>query len=152
MTERPFRILGIQQVAIGGLDLGALRNLWVDTLGVEKVDEYTSERENVTEDILRLGPGPYAVEIDLMQPLDPCDPDLEDFYDAYHLLSRAVTDPANQIRFRGHAGTMQVLDAHRVLHARRGFDGTSGARHLQDTYFEFDDLRALHARMTGEAR
>ena len=71
MTERPFRILGIQQVAIGGLDLGALRNLWVDTLGVEKVDEYTSERENVTEDILRLGPGPYAVEIDLMQPLDP---------------------------------------------------------------------------------
>ena len=88
----------------------------------------------------------------LMQPLDPCDPDLEDFYEAYHLLSRAVSDPSNQIEFRGHAGTMQVLHGHRILHARRGFDGASGARHLQDTYFEFDDLRALHARMTGDAR
>ncbi len=71
MSERPFRILGMQQIAIGGLDVGALRSLWVDTLGVEKVGDYTSERENVMEDILRLGDGPHAVEIDLMQPLDP---------------------------------------------------------------------------------
>ena len=71
MSDRPFRILGMQQIAIGGLDVGALRSLWVDTLGVEKVGDYTSERENVMEDILRLGDGPHAVEIDLMQPLDP---------------------------------------------------------------------------------
>ena len=70
-TERPFRVLGLQQIAIGGLDLGALRRLWVDTLGVEKAGEYTSESENVQEDILRLGSGEHAVEIDLMQPLDP---------------------------------------------------------------------------------
>ena len=70
-TERPFRVLGLQQIAIGGLDLGALRRLWVDTLGVEKTGEYTSESENVQEDILRLGSGEHAVEIDLMQPLDP---------------------------------------------------------------------------------
>ena len=70
-TERPFRVLGLQQIAIGGLDLGALRRLWVDTLGVEKAGEYTSETENVQEDILRLGSGEHAVEIDLMQPLDP---------------------------------------------------------------------------------
>jgi lactoylglutathione lyase len=70
-TERPFRVLGLQQIAIGGLDLGALRRLWVDTLGVEKAGEYTSESENVQEDILRLGAGEHAVEIDLMQPLDP---------------------------------------------------------------------------------
>ena len=69
--ERPFRVLGLQQIAIGGLDLGALRRLWVDTLGVEKAGEYTSESENVQEDILRLGSGEHAVEIDLMQPLDP---------------------------------------------------------------------------------
>ena len=69
--ERPFRVLGLQQIAIGGLDLGALRRLWVDTLGVEKAGEYTSESENVQEDILRLGFGAHAVEIDLMQPLDP---------------------------------------------------------------------------------
>ena len=70
-SNRPFRVLGLQQVAIGGLDLGALSRLWVDTLGVDKVGDYTSKSENVEEDILRLGSGPHAVEIDLMQPLDP---------------------------------------------------------------------------------
>jgi len=68
---RPFKVLGLQQIAIGGLDLDALSTLWVDTLGVEKVGDYTSESENVREDILRLGEGPHAVEVDLMQPLDP---------------------------------------------------------------------------------
>ncbi len=68
---RPFRILGIQQIAIGSLDLDGLRHLWVDTLGVEKVGDYTAASENVTEDILRLGNGPTAVEVDLMAPLDP---------------------------------------------------------------------------------
>ncbi len=71
MSERPFKILGLQQIAIGGLDLAALSHLWVDTFGVDKVGDYTSETENVQEDILRLGDGPHAVEIDLMQPLDP---------------------------------------------------------------------------------
>ncbi len=71
MSERPFKILGLQQIAIGGLDLAALSTLWVDTLGVTKVGEYTSESENVREDILRLGDGAHAVEIDLMEPLDP---------------------------------------------------------------------------------
>ena len=69
--ERPFRVLGLQQIAVGGLDLGALRTLWVDTLGVDKVGDYESESENVREDILRLGTGAHAVEVDLMQPLDP---------------------------------------------------------------------------------
>ena len=67
---RPFRVLGLQQIAVGGLDLEALRGLWVDTLGVEKVGDYESESENVREDILQLGSGPHAVEVDLMQPLD----------------------------------------------------------------------------------
>ena len=71
MTDRPFKVLGLQQIAIGGLSLDALRGLWVDTLGVEKVGDYTSESENVSEDILRLGEGVHAVEVDLMQPLDP---------------------------------------------------------------------------------
>jgi len=71
MGERPFRVLGVQQVAIGGLDKGALGRLWCDVLGVERVGTYRSEAENVDEDILRAGAGPFAVEIDLMQPLDP---------------------------------------------------------------------------------
>lgn len=67
---RSYRILGIQQIAIGGLNKGALSKLWVDTFGLEKIGEFKSERENVDEDILRLGQGPFAVEVDIMAPLD----------------------------------------------------------------------------------
>jgi len=70
-ADRPFKVLGIQQVAIGGLDKGPLSALWSGLLGVEKVGDYRAESENVDEDILRLGDGPHAVEIDLMQPIDP---------------------------------------------------------------------------------
>ena len=69
-SDRPFRVLGIQQIAVGGLDKGALRSLWVDLLGVGFSHSYQSESENVDEDILSLGSGPFAVEVDLMQPLD----------------------------------------------------------------------------------
>jgi lactoylglutathione lyase len=68
---RPFRILGLQQVAIGGLSRGPLRQLWCELLGVEAIGSYESAAENVSEDILRLGPADAAVELDLMQPLDP---------------------------------------------------------------------------------
>ena len=68
---RPFRVLGLQQVAIGALDKGPLSNLWEGILGVEKTGTYRSEKENVDEDILRLGIGPFAVEVDIMQPIDP---------------------------------------------------------------------------------
>ena len=71
MSSRPFRILGLQQVAIGGPDKARLRRLWVDTLGIEATGTYRSERENVDEDILALGSGPARVEVDLMQPIDP---------------------------------------------------------------------------------
>ena len=70
-STRPFRVLGLQQVAIGGLDKAKLSHLWEGVLGVPKVGTYVSEKENVDEDILQLGAGPLAVEIDLMQPLDP---------------------------------------------------------------------------------
>jgi lactoylglutathione lyase len=70
MSERPFRILGIQQVAMGGLDKHALRALWIDLLGLEKSSEYRSVAENVDEDVLYLGQGAHRVEVDLMQPLD----------------------------------------------------------------------------------
>lgn len=69
--ERPFRILGMQQVAIGGPDLGPLRHLWGDLFGIPAIGQFRSESENVVEDILEIGTGPATVEIDLMQPLDP---------------------------------------------------------------------------------
>lgn len=69
--ERPFRVLGLQQVAIGGPDKGALRALWVELFGLHVEGSFRSERENVDEDIAVLGAGPLRVELDLMQPIDP---------------------------------------------------------------------------------
>ena len=71
MSARPFRILGLQQIAVGGPDKRRLRKLWVELLGLALAGTYRSERENVDEDILALGVGPTKVEVDLMQPLDP---------------------------------------------------------------------------------
>jgi lactoylglutathione lyase len=71
MSERPFKVLGIQHVAVGGLDKGRLRALWVDCLGLTVTGNYRSERENVDEDIAVMGSGPGKCEVDLMQPLDP---------------------------------------------------------------------------------
>jgi len=71
MSKRPFKVLGIQQIAVGGLDKDKLRTLWVDTLGVTLDGSYRSEKENVDEDIAFLGQGAHRVEVDLMQPLDP---------------------------------------------------------------------------------
>jgi lactoylglutathione lyase len=68
---RPFRILGLQQIAVGAPKKDELRKLWVDILGVSVVDTYRSEKENVDEDIAVLGKGPTRVEIDLMEPVDP---------------------------------------------------------------------------------
>jgi len=71
LPDRPFRILGIQQVAIGGESKERLRRLWVDLLGLEVTGSFRSERENVDEDICALGSGPLRVEVDLMEAIDP---------------------------------------------------------------------------------
>ena len=68
---RPFKVLGIQQIAIGGPDKKRLQKLWVDMLGLEVTGSFQSERENVDEDICSMGKGAYKVEVDLMQPIDP---------------------------------------------------------------------------------
>lgn len=68
--KRPFSVLGIQQIAVGGPDKQRLRGFWVDLLGLEYKDSFVSESENVDEDICVLGVGDLAVEVDLMQPLD----------------------------------------------------------------------------------
>ncbi len=41
-------------------------------MGLKKVKDFKSEKENVDEDVLTIGRGPLGtVEIDLMAPLDP---------------------------------------------------------------------------------
>ena len=71
MADRPFRVLGLQQIAVGAADKARLRRLWVDLLGLEPTGNYRSERENVDEDIAVAGAGAFKVEVDLMQPVDP---------------------------------------------------------------------------------
>ena len=70
-TTRPFKVLGIQQIAIGGPDKKRLQTLWVDMLGLEVTGTFRSDSENVDEDICAIGSGPFKVEVDLMQPIDP---------------------------------------------------------------------------------
>ncbi len=67
---RPFRVLGLQQIALGARDKRSFFPLWLDLLGVERVGSFRSEKENVDEEILRVGEGRAAVEIDLMEPID----------------------------------------------------------------------------------
>ena len=69
--DRPFKVLGVQQIAIGGVDKTRLQTLWIDMLGLELTGNFRSERENVDEDICTIGVGPFKVEVDLMQPIDP---------------------------------------------------------------------------------
>jgi lactoylglutathione lyase len=68
---RPFKVLSIQQIAIGGPDKGRLQKLWVEMFGLQVTGTYKSASENVDEDICAIGSGPFKVEVDLMQPLDP---------------------------------------------------------------------------------
>lgn len=76
----------------------------------------------------------------LMQTMDPTPTRTADFYRAYHALCQRLTDPQARITFRLDGGEILVVAAHRVLHGREAFE-PSGKRHLQDAYFEFDNVR-----------
>lgn len=66
----PFKVLGVQQIALAALEKKSFHRLWIDLLGLTFTRHYSSSTENVMEDICRMGTGPLSVEIDLMQPLD----------------------------------------------------------------------------------
>ncbi len=70
-AARPFRVLGVQQIAVGSTSKARLRALWVDCLGLAVEGQYRSERENVDEDIAVAGRGASRCEVDLMEPIDP---------------------------------------------------------------------------------
>ena len=69
-SERPFSVIGVQQIALGAADKATLRALWVDRLGLAVVGSFLSARENVDEDICAVGTGLARVEVDLMAPID----------------------------------------------------------------------------------
>ncbi len=68
--NRPFKVLGLQQIAVGSEDKQKLSHLWQGLLGLQKTGEFKSEKENVDEDILTVGKGHFAVEVDIMMPID----------------------------------------------------------------------------------
>ena len=70
IKNRPFEILGIQQIAVGSADKRQLKHFWIDVMGLRMVGNFQSEKENVDEDICEIGAGPLKVEMDLMQPLN----------------------------------------------------------------------------------
>jgi gamma-butyrobetaine dioxygenase len=86
----------------------------------------------------------------LMQPLAFDDTELAAWYRAYRLLGAAIADPANHVSFRLSAGDTLFVNGYRVLHARTAYQ-PDGPRHLQDVYFEFDDVHSHLATMSGEA-
>jgi lactoylglutathione lyase len=71
VSDRPFAVLGLQQIAVGARSKAALRRLWIDLLGLRPKGNFRSESENVDEDIAAAGSGPLSVEVDLMEPIDP---------------------------------------------------------------------------------
>jgi lactoylglutathione lyase len=123
---RPFRVLGLQQIAVGSTDKAALRRLWIDLLGLTPAGTYQSASENVDEDIARAGSGPLAVEVDLMQPIDPEKrPRVHD--PALNQVGLWVDDlrAASLARAAGHAFTPGGIrkgapPARRLLHPSRG--------------------------------
>lgn len=78
----------------------------------------------------------------LMQVMDPFDPDTAAFYDAYYRLSRRLFSTTRVRRFRLEGGQILIVASHRVLHGREAIDD-DGYRHLQDAYFEHDNVRNM---------
>ena len=74
-----------------------------------------------------------------MQALPLSEPRLGDFYAAYHELSRRVNAPSAQVSFRLEGGQILLCAGHRVLHGRTALR-SKGRRHLQDAYFEHDNV------------
>ena len=70
-ASQRFKVLGVQQIAIGGTSKSALEKLWCGAFNVQKTGDFRSEKENVDEAILSLGNGPHKIEIDLMEPINP---------------------------------------------------------------------------------
>ncbi len=69
---RPFKILGVQQIAIGGPSKDRLRTLLGGTCSASRSPATSSpSARTCDEDITAMGKGPFKVEVDLMQPLDP---------------------------------------------------------------------------------
>jgi len=59
-----------------------------------------------------------------------------EYYRAYQHLMTRIRQQKYAISFKLKAGEMMIFDNRRVLHGRKGFDATSGERHLRGYYID----------------
>jgi gamma-butyrobetaine dioxygenase len=85
----------------------------------------------------------------LALPLDAPFDTVGPFYRAYRALGRMIDDDRYRVVFKAAAGDLVTVHGHRVLHGRLAYDPSSGARHLQDVYMEWDDLMARRRVLRG---
>ena len=76
----------------------------------------------------------------LMQAVPLDEPRLHEFYQAFHNLGTRLNAESAKARLRLEAGDLLLTAGHRVLHARTPLT-SNGARHLQDAYFDHDNVR-----------
>ena len=74
-----------------------------------------------------------------MQMIDPHKKNVSLFYKAYHELCNRINSEKYKSKFRLEAGHILLVSAHRVLHGREKFK-PNGKRHLQDAYYEMDNI------------
>jgi gamma-butyrobetaine dioxygenase len=80
-----------------------------------------------------------------MQPVRLRAADSERFYAAYRAFAEVINRPQLQIVFRMRPGDCVIFDNIRLLHARTGFEGEAGERHLQGCYADLDGLESTLA-------
>ncbi len=86
----------------------------------------------------------------LAQPLDTSFEEMEEFYRAYRKLGRLIDSDRYKVAFKTSSGDLLTVHGHRVMHGRLPFDPTSGERHLQDVYMDYDDLMARRRVLLGQ--
>lgn len=92
----------------------------------------------------------YSTRLDYVPALPPGDLDL--YYRARRRLAELLADPEFEIRFRLEPGTALVMDNHRLLHGRTGFDTGGGYRHLQGCYIDHDGPSSRYRVLCSDAR
>ena len=106
--------------------------------------EFDEENETYADEpIIRLNSSDEVVGLrysnQLMQMIDPRKKNLDLFYKAYYELCKRINDGKYKSTFRLEAGNILLVSAHRVLHGRKEFK-PNGKRHLQDAYYELDNI------------
>jgi gamma-butyrobetaine dioxygenase len=84
----------------------------------------------------------FSSRVDFVPPLDP--ETLDMFYRGRSRMFELAADPRFEIRFRLDPSMLVMMDNHRLLHGRTGFDHGAGRRHLQGCYIDHDGPDAMY--------